>query len=534
MKVDFKSRKLKTSIIKVTDKVKDNPGLYKHYIVYGVTKDEGISLTGNVTSEDLSEYIVVDKNTFAFNPYRINIGSIGLSGETFKGLVSPAYVVFKTKDDLLPEFLFSFLKSDIGIKLINWYGNRGGVRNALRFDDLGEIDIPDLTIAEQETALAKIITAQRKLDLIDRELEFQQTHLQKLRQSILQEAVQGKLTKQAPKDEPAEKLLQRIKAEKQKLRAAGKLKKEKELPPITEDEIRFDLPKGWVWCRLGEISKLQNGYAFQSSKYQSEGIRLVRNINIGHGKINWDETAFYPENLRESFQEFELNENDILISLDRPIIATGLKIAKVTQRDLPSLLLQRVGRINALELKINPDYIYMWFNSPLFIEEITPGRSNGVPHISTKEIENLLLPLPPISEQQRIVAKVQQLIQLVNELEQQLEENKMQGSNLEQAVLKNAFGDDTTIVITKAEQKQAGKAYIYKPDNQYFYNMKILEILSNTKQPILAANLWKQSEFKDDIEGFYAELKRLIDIDKTVVEEKIGKDSYLKPATDEN
>ena len=134
MKVDFKSRKLRSSIIKVTEKVKNDISAYKDYVVYGVTKNEGITLTGNVTSDDLSEYIVVSEKTFAFNPYRVNIGSIGLSDKNFKGLVSPAYVVFKTKKDLLPEFLFFYLKSDIGIKLINWYGNRGGVRNALRFD----------------------------------------------------------------------------------------------------------------------------------------------------------------------------------------------------------------------------------------------------------------------------------------------------------------------------------------------------------------------------------------------------------------
>lgn len=304
MKVEFKSRKLKNSILKVTEKVKNNISAYKNYVVYGVTKDDGISLTGNVTSEDLSEYIVVGENTFAFNPYRVNIGSIGLSDEKFKGLVSPAYVVFKTKNDLIPEFLFAYLKSDIGMKLINWYGNRGGVRNALRFDDLGEIDIPDMTVEQQEQALIKLRAIQKGLNVLNLELDQQQIYLQLLLQTILQEAVQGKLSEPGlirlkdqkidngkknlsssnpanlNSNEPATELLKRIKAEKQKLIKEGKLKKGKELPPITKDEVPFELPKGWLWCRFGEITRLQNGYAFQSEKYQKKGIRLVRNINI--------------------------------------------------------------------------------------------------------------------------------------------------------------------------------------------------------------------------------------------------------------
>ena len=102
--------------------------------------------------------------------------------------------------------------------------------------------------------------------LLDKELDQQQTYLQLLRQTILQEAVQGKLTKQDPTDEPATELLKRIKAEKEKLIKAGKLKKEKELPPITEDEIPFELPEGWGWCRLEEVTKCDISKAVQVEK----------------------------------------------------------------------------------------------------------------------------------------------------------------------------------------------------------------------------------------------------------------------------
>src|SRR5205814_84561 len=94
---------------------------------------------------------------------------------------------------------------------------------------------------------------------ITSELTTQQTLITQLRQSILQEAVQGKLIKQNKNDEPASELLKRIKAEKEKLIKQGKLKKEKPLPPITENEIPYQLPEGWVWCRLGETIELISG-----------------------------------------------------------------------------------------------------------------------------------------------------------------------------------------------------------------------------------------------------------------------------------
>lgn len=452
MKVDFKSRKLKSSIIKITDKVKDNPSLYKDHIVYGVTKDEGIALTGNVTSDDLSEYIVVGENTFAFNPYRVNIGSIGLSEKNFKGLVSPAYVVFKTKKDLLPEFLFSFLKSDTGIKLINWYGNRGGVRNALRFDDLGEMDIPDLTVDEQRIALKKITIAKRKLESVNDELDFQQTHLKQLRQAILQEAVQGKLTKQNPKDEPASKLLQRIKAEKQKLIAEGKLKNEKELLPITKDEIPFELPKGWVWCRLNEVAKQITDGEHLTPPRVAQGFRLLSAKNVRDGFINYENCDFVTKEVFEKcIKRCKPEIGDLLI------ISVGGTIGRTSliTKDIPFVIVRSVAMIKPIIIDSN--YLRIVMNSPL-LQGIIANKSRGgaQPCLYLTEIQKFVFPLPPLSEQQRIVTKVEQLMQVVNQLEQQVQQSQQQAGQLLQAVLKEAFS--STGEASKKESKK-GKEY---------------------------------------------------------------------------
>lgn len=434
MIVPFKSRKLRASIIKMNKKVKDNPSLYKTYVVYGVTKEEGISITGNVTSEDLSEYIIVGENTFAFNPYRVNIGSIGLSGKSFKGLVSPAYVVFKTKDDLLPEFLFHFLKSDIGNKLINWYGNRGGVRNALRFDDLGEIDIPDLTVSEQKQALKKIEAALNNFKLIDKQLVLQQNYLQQLRQSILQEAVQGKLVAQDPADEPAEQLLQRIKAQKQQLIKEGKLKKEKELSPITEDEIPFELPKVWVWCRLGDIAlKITDGFHNTPTRVK-EGYPYVLATHIKADGIDFENCSFVSEKDHKELWNKAYPKNGEILLVN---IGAGCGTPSKIEVDFEFSF--KNSAIIKQPKQVNSDYLFIYLLSireKIYNEVIQGGAQ---PYLSLKMINHLLFPLPPLSEQERIIFKAEQLIQMVNQLEQQVQQSKEQTAQLLKAVLKEAF-----------------------------------------------------------------------------------------------
>lgn len=342
------------------------------------------------------------------------------------------------------EYFRWFLKSDAFKKLLKLTAGNG-IKTELKPKHILplEITLPDLTL--QREIVRNIVLKNNKVSSVHNDINTQLSHIHLLRQTILQESVQGKLVPQNPKDEPASELLKKIQAEKEQLIKQGKLKKSKPLPPISEDEIPYDLPKGWEWCRLGTIITVQNGYAFKSQHYNQDGIKLLRNINIGHGELNWSEKACYPESLSENLSQYYLNTNDIVISLDRPIISTGLKIAKVKSTDIPCLLLQRVGRINsALLSALYLDYLFNWLNSKMFIDYISPGRSSGVPHISTTEIENLIFALPPFQEQQRIVTKVEQLMGLCDELEQQVQQSKTDAEKLLQAVLREAFEGKTS------------------------------------------------------------------------------------------
>jgi len=199
-----------------------------------------------------------------------------------------------------------------------------------------------------------------------------------LRKAILTLAVQGKLVPQDPNDEPAE-------------------------GQTVGDHIEF-----------------QNGYAFKSEWFKPTGMRLCRNANVSHGDLDWRESAFVDDTVAKEFERFALREGDIVLSLDRPLITTGLKVARVTKADLPCLLLQRVAKPVPKHDQLDLSFFLLWLNSSEFMDSIDPGRSNGVPHISTRQVQRLPFALPPLAEQRRIVAKVDELMALVDALETQL------------------------------------------------------------------------------------------------------------------
>jgi type I restriction enzyme S subunit len=169
------------------------------------------------------------------------------------------------------------------------------------------------------------------------------------------------------------------------------------------------------------------------------GVRLLRNTNVSHGVIRWDDTACLSEARAAQFERFRLTEDDIVLSLDRPFIATGTKVARLRAQDLPCLLLQRVGRFQPRQELLTPDYLFLWLHSPHFTDQIDPGRSNGVPHISSKQVEGAEIFVPLLGEQRRIVAKVNELMTVCDRLEARLATARSESRRLLEAVLHEAL-----------------------------------------------------------------------------------------------
>lgn len=236
--------------------------------------------------------------------------------------------------------------------------------------------------------------------------------VQKLRELILELAVRGKLVPQEPTDEPASELLKRIQAEKAKLIAEGKLKKQKPFAPIKEDEKLFELPKGWEWTRLGNIQTFTNGYAFKSPEFQNAGIGVIRIGDVGNdGAVTTNSMLFFPyERKAEIPKKFIVEPGDLVISM------TGnVKLAFNNSHDI-FFINQRVGKIEPH--LISKFYLYRYL-STVAQEKIDNASGGVIPNVSTEEINETLIPLPPLAEQYRIVDKVDELMALCDQLEHQ-------------------------------------------------------------------------------------------------------------------
>jgi len=191
--------------------------------------------------------------------------------------------------------------------------------------------------------------------------------------------------------------------------------------------------------KVSDWVRFQTGYAFKSEWFSESGVRLARNANVSHGTLDWGETVRLPESRRVEFQRFELGEGDILITLDRPIISTGVKVARVRKDDLPCLLLQRVARAQFQRAELLPEYFFRWLRSPHFVGAIDPGRSNGVPHISHKDIERIPFTTPPLTEQRRIVAELDAFEAEMDALKRLQAETSAELDALLPAILDRAF-----------------------------------------------------------------------------------------------
>src|SRR5205814_1079786 len=145
---------------------------------------------------------------------------------------------------------------------------------------------------------------------------------------------------------------------------------------ILSSRLSADLFPAQAGRVIGDYVRFQTGFAFKSEWFSENGVRLARNANVSHGMLDWTETVRVSIERRAEFARFELQEGDILVSLDRPVISTGVKVAQVIKQDLPALLLQRVARARFQGNELIPEYFFRWLRSQRFIEAIDPGRSN--------------------------------------------------------------------------------------------------------------------------------------------------------------
>ena len=237
----------------------------------------------------------------------------------------------------------------------------------------------------------------------------------KLRQKILNLAIHGKLVPQDPNDEPASVLLERIRKEKEQLIKEGKIKAPKKSKSAGDTshypkEVPFEVPKGWVKCKLSDVCQFESGFAFKSESYKKKGVPLIRISNIQEGTITTDGGVCIQEVVES---RFHIVKGDLLIALSG---ATTGKMG-IYDKDDDALLNQRVGNLRIISKTcFLPEYrnLFMESQTATILEQAWGGAQ---PNISPNTIIGFDILLPPYAEQCRIVSKANELLAIVSHIE---------------------------------------------------------------------------------------------------------------------
>ena len=240
----------------------------------------------------------------------------------------------------------------------------------------------------------------------------------RLRRFILDLAVRGKLVEQNPGDEPASELLNRIAAEKKRLVEAGEIKKTKTLPPISEDRVKFGVPKGWSWCCLGSLSKFVTSGSRDWAKYYSqEGAIFIRmgNLSKEHYRLRLDRIQHVKPPSDGEGTRTRLEADDLLISITGDVGMLGL----IPENFGEAYINQHTAMVRPVE-EMKGRYLAELFRSPFAQDQFNAPQRGIKNSFRLTDITQFLVPLPPLAEQRRIVAKVDELMALCDRLEASL------------------------------------------------------------------------------------------------------------------
>ena len=351
-------------------------------------------------------------------------------------------VIPKDENVLNAQFLhlyLSRLKDSILVPLMT-----GAANVTLTVTKLKTVKVPLPPIKEQLRIVSLFNRMDNEQAELTDEILNQQTLLKKLRQSILQEAIEGKLTaswrEQNPDVESASVLLEKIKAEKEQLIKEKKIKKQKPLPAINEDEIPFDILDNWVWCRLGTVSsKIGSGSTPRGSNYSESGIPFFRSQNIHNYGLVYNDIKYISDETHTKMAGTKVLAEDILLNITGGSMG---RCAYVPKDFGDANLSQHVCIIRPILL--NPIFLHNLVLSPIFQDMIFSSTTGaGREGLPKNNLEQFVIPIIPLEEQKEIVKKIEKLFKTCDELETQIDSSKDNSETLMQAVLKEAFEKDT-------------------------------------------------------------------------------------------
>ncbi|PEV93977.1 hypothetical protein CN442_00780 [Bacillus thuringiensis] len=318
----------------------------------------------------------------------------------------------------------------------------GTSKKAINLKNFSKLEIPYFDLQYQQLYKEKIENIEYYQQQLNQLLTHNLRDIIMLKEQIFQDAIQGKLIKQDEDDEPASVLLEKIKAEKEQLIKEKRIKKEKPLSQITDEEKSFGLPKSWEWVRFGEV--VHSIEAGKSPKcedrpaiYPEWGVLKVSAVSWG--KFNHRENkCLRVEDLQN--ERYEVHPGDFLMTRANTseLVARSVIVESAPPRLLMSDKILRVKFFNTIDSHYM-NIVNLTAFSRDYYAKVATGTSNSMKNVSRDQIKNLLIPLPPFNEQKRIVEKVNQLMILCDELESNIEQSRLESETLMKAVLQEAF-----------------------------------------------------------------------------------------------
>lgn len=376
--------------------------------------DGKISLTKSTKFVSEEEYLKYKKDLLPGTLFLSLNGTLGKVAKYHneKIVLGKSAGYFSLIDVKMQDFIFYFLQSAIFKK---YYDSKytGSVIKNIPLKALRECIIPLPPLEEQSRIAAKIAQLFALLRKVESSTQ-QYAKLQTLLKSkVLDLAMRGKLVKQDPHDEPASVLLEKIKAEKEQLIKEKKIKKSKPLPPISDEEKPFEIPDSWEWVRLGEITALvTKGTTPKGGKsaYVNKGINYYRAENVAFSGLSKESLNYIPLEMHEGLLKRSiLKEKDILIT----IAGTLGRVTYVKKEDLPGNTNQAVS----ISRPINSDEIdekFLTYTLTSLLQQVVKNnKTTSIPNLTLRQIEEIIFPFPPLSEQYRISTKLSQLFKFI-------------------------------------------------------------------------------------------------------------------------
>ena len=437
--------------VKIGDFLTEREGRYK-------PDDSKISKYKRLDKIDFSGTIHISDKPTKTDMIIVHSGDLVISGiNVAKGAVAvyqgnepvcatihySSYTFDSSKVDL--DYFKYFVKSPAFIAALQKQV-KGGIKTEIKPKHLLplEISIPDLQT--QQEIVKKISSQLQKTEQLSVEIESQKNYIKQLRQNILQEAIEGKLTAEWRKQNPvqkgnpdydAEALFEQI--QKERINE----KKQKELSPITDEEKLFEIPEGWKWVRLGEIIKEppRNGYSPKAVDFETP-IKTLKLGAVTYGIFDPNEYKYINEKIPKDAYCW-LKNGDFLIERSNSVEYVGI-CAIYTGKDNEFMYPDLLMRFKTQDI-LSKQYIHTALISPFnrsYFMSKAKGAQKTMPKINQECVVNTMIPLPPIVEQKEIVIRVEKHLQAISNLDNQIIEREQLTKRLMQSILKDAFEEN--------------------------------------------------------------------------------------------